>query len=71
MQFPGSYLGDYFFVDLCNRWIRSYDTANNTASGFATGLSSVVDLEVSNDGALYLLSRGTPGSVDKITSSSN
>jgi glucose/arabinose dehydrogenase len=71
VQFPGSYLGDYFFADLCNGWIRSYDTANNTASGFATGLSSVVDLEVSNDGALYLLSRGTPGSVDKITSSGN
>src|SRR5215211_3309821 len=71
VQFPGSYLGDYFFADLCNGWIRSYDTANNTASGFATGLSSVVDLEVSNEGALYLLSRGTPGSVDKITSSGN
>jgi glucose/arabinose dehydrogenase len=71
VQFPGSYLGDYFFADLCNGWIRSYDTANNTASGFATGLSSVVDLEVSNDGALYLLSRGTPGSVDEITSSGN
>jgi glucose/arabinose dehydrogenase len=67
VQFPSSYLGDYFFADLCNGWIRSYDTANNTASGFATGLSSVVDLEVSNDGALYLLSRGNPGTVDKIT----
>ena len=71
VRFPGSYLGDYFFADLCNGWIRSYDTTNKTASGFATGLSSVVDLEVSNDGALYLLSRGTPGSVDKITSSGN
>jgi glucose/arabinose dehydrogenase len=71
VQFPDSYLGDYFFADLCNGWIRSYDTATNTASGFATGLSSVVDLEVSNEGALYLLSRGTPGSVDKITASGN
>jgi glucose/arabinose dehydrogenase len=71
VRFPGSYLGDYFFADLCNGWIRSYDPATNTASGFVTGLSSVVDLEVSNDGALYLLSRGTPGSVDKITSSGN
>ena len=69
VQFPNSYLGDYFFADLCNGWIRSYDTANDTASGFATGLSSVVDLEVSKGGELYFLSRGNPGSVDKITSS--
>ena len=71
VQFPNSYLGDYFFADLCNGWIRSYDSQNNAASGFATGLSSVVDLEVSEDGALYLLSRGTPGTVDKITYSGN
>jgi glucose/arabinose dehydrogenase len=71
VQFPDSYRGDYFFADLCNGWIRSYDPANDTASGFATGLSSVVDLEVSNDGGLYLLSRGTPSTVDKITYSVN
>jgi glucose/arabinose dehydrogenase len=68
VQFPDSYLGDYFFADLCNGWVRSYD---NTASGFATNLSSVVDLEVSKDGELYLLSRGTPGSVGKIAYSRN
>jgi glucose/arabinose dehydrogenase len=71
VQFPDSYRGDYFFADLCNGWIRSYDPANDTASGFATGLSSVVDLEVSNDGELYFLSRGTPGSVGKIVYSGN
>jgi glucose/arabinose dehydrogenase len=69
VRFPDSYFGDYFFADLCNGWIRSYDTATDTASGFATGLSSVVDLEVSNDGELYFLSRGSPGTVGKITSS--
>jgi glucose/arabinose dehydrogenase len=70
VQFPDSY-GDYFFADLCNGWIRSYDSANDTASEFATGLSSVVDLEVSNNGELYFLSRGTPGTVNKITYSGN
>jgi glucose/arabinose dehydrogenase len=70
VQFPDSF-GDYFFADLCNGWIRSYDPANDTASGFATGLSSVVYLEVSNNAALYFLSRGTPGTVDKITYSGN
>jgi glucose/arabinose dehydrogenase len=66
-QFPDSYRGDYFFADLCSGWIRSYEPATDTASGFATGLSSVVDLEVSNSGELYLLSRDGPGSVGKIT----
>jgi glucose/arabinose dehydrogenase len=67
VQFPSSYVGDYFFADLCNGWIRKYDPSTKAATGFATGLSSVVDLEVSkNEGELYYLSRGSPGTVSKI-----
>jgi glucose/arabinose dehydrogenase len=64
--FPKGYLGDYFFADLCNGWIRRYDSASDTTRRFATGLSGLVDLEVGEDGELYLLSRTNPGSVDKI-----
>jgi glucose/arabinose dehydrogenase len=67
VRFPSGYVGDYFFADLCSGWIRRYDPSTVAATGFATGLSSVVDLEVSkNEGELYYLSRGTPGSVSKI-----
>jgi glucose/arabinose dehydrogenase len=67
VRFPSGYVGDYFFADLCSGWIRRYDPSTDAATGFATGLSSVVDLEVSkNEGELYYLSRGTPGSVGKI-----
>jgi glucose/arabinose dehydrogenase len=67
VRFPSGYVGDYFFADLCSGWIRRYDPSTDAATGFATGLSSVVDLEVSkNEGELYYLSRGTPGSVSKI-----
>jgi glucose/arabinose dehydrogenase len=67
VQFPSGYVGDYYFADLCNGWIRRYDPSTKAATGFATGLSGVVDLEVSkNEGELYYLSRGTPGSVSKI-----
>jgi hypothetical protein len=59
-------VGDYFFADLCNGWIRRYDPSTNAATGFATGLSGVVDLEVSEAGELYYLSRGSPGTVSKI-----
>jgi glucose/arabinose dehydrogenase len=57
-QFPLVYLGKYFFADFCAGWIRRLDPATLTVTGFATGLSSPVDLLVSPDGSLYYLIRG-------------
>jgi glucose/arabinose dehydrogenase len=57
-QFPRGYAGDYFFADFCGGWIRRRDAATGDVSGFATGLSNPVDLEVSKGGGLYYLSRG-------------
>ena len=57
-QFPASYTSKYFFADLCSGWIRVFDPATNTASGFATGVSSPVDLKVAADGSLYYLAIG-------------
>ena len=59
--------GDYFFADFCGGWIRRFDPATGTASGFATGIPSPVDLQVAPDGSLYYLARGT-GSVWKVES---
>jgi glucose/arabinose dehydrogenase len=64
-QFPAQYLGKYFFADFCGGWIRTLDPANNSATGFATGLSLPVDLSVGPDGSLYYLARGA-GAVYKI-----
>ena len=58
VQFPSSYVGQYFFADLCGGWIRLFDPANNTATGFATGINQPVDLKVGPDGSLYYLSIG-------------
>jgi len=66
-QFPPSYLGKYFFADLCSGWIRVFDPTTGTASGFATGISSPVDLQVGPDGALYYLSQGSGGQVFRIS----
>jgi glucose/arabinose dehydrogenase len=66
-QFPASYLGKYFFADLCSGWIRVFDPAAGTASGFATGLSTPVDLQVGPDGCLYYLQRGNSGQVFRVT----
>jgi glucose/arabinose dehydrogenase len=58
-QFPASFTGKYFFADLCSGWIRVFDPATGTASGFATGIGQPVDLKVGSDGSLYYLSIGS------------
>jgi glucose/arabinose dehydrogenase len=61
VQFPSTYVGKYFFADLCSGWIRVLDpsTTPATATGFATGINQPVDLKVADDGTLYYLSRGS------------
>jgi glucose/arabinose dehydrogenase len=69
-DFPDSFLGKYFFADFCSGWIRLFDPGPRTASAFASGISSPVDLQVAADGSLYYLERGT-GSVWKVESTLN
>ena len=58
-QFPASYVGDYFFGDLCNAWIQHYDPVTDTAAAFANSTTSnLVDMKVGSDGRLYYLARG-------------
>jgi hypothetical protein len=66
-QFPGSYLGKYFFGDLCSGWIRVFDPSTGAASGFATGVSTLVDLQLGPDGCLYYLARGNGGQVFRVS----
>jgi glucose/arabinose dehydrogenase len=57
VQFPASYVGKYFFADLCSGWIRVLDPATRTASPFASGAFSIVDLQVGGGGLLFYLMR--------------
>jgi hypothetical protein len=66
-QFPPSYTGKYFFADLCSGWIRVFDPAAGTATGFAIGISNPVDLHVGPDGALYYLAQGSGGQVFRVS----
>jgi len=55
-KFPASFIGKYFFADLCTGWIRTFDPSTGTAGDFATGIVQPVDLKVGPDGSLYYLS---------------
>ena len=66
LQFPASFVGKYFFGDLCSGWVRVLDPSNNTASSFAASISSLVDLKIGPDGALYYLARGNNGQVFRV-----
>lgn len=56
-RFPAQYAGDYFYADFCSGFIRVYDPVMDTDASFALNAGNPVDLEVSEDGYLYYLSR--------------
>ena len=66
-QFPASYVGKYFFADLCGGWIRVLDVNTRQATTFATGANMPVDIDVHSDGSMYYLQRGD-GTVRRVTS---
>lgn len=63
--YPEDFVGDYFFADFCNGWVRRYDPDEDRAYPFATGLPRTVDLQVGPDGDLYYLEREA-GSVNRV-----
>jgi glucose/arabinose dehydrogenase len=64
--FPASYIGRYFFADLCSGWISSINPASPAvATQFALSIANPVDLKVGPDGSLYYLARGA-GMVGRI-----
>jgi len=69
-RFPSQYVGDYFFSDYTQGWIKFLDSSNqvsgvnNPSTDFRSGRWPV-DLKVGADGALYYLSIGA-GAVYKI-----
>jgi len=72
VQFPASYVGKYFFSDLCGGWIRTVDPANAFAvADFASGISSPVKVRVGPNGSLYYLAGagGSSGAVFRIDAS--
>lgn len=69
VSFPASFVGKYFFGDLCGAWIYYIDPANPaTSTQFAIGTAGFISaLRVASDGSLYYVSR-TTGTLYRITS---
>lgn len=71
-NFPAEYAGRYFFGDYCGGFIRmSSAPGYTTATGFATGILSLVDIEVAGDGSLYYLARGNGGELYRVQYTAN
>jgi glucose/arabinose dehydrogenase len=60
VNFPASYVDDYFFADFCQGWIQSIDLSTKAVSTLipANSARSPVDIDVADDGSLYYLARG-------------
>jgi glucose/arabinose dehydrogenase len=66
-SFPASYINKYFFGDLCDPRLRTYDYATGAVEDFAGGFQQLVDSKVSQDGSLYTLMRGGGGALFRIS----
>lgn len=71
-NYPSTYVGKYFYQDLCNAWINYLDlTTGAVRHAFATGLpGQSLALDMGNDGNLYYLSRSA-GTLYRIIYSGN
>ena len=67
IQFPPEFIGKYFFADYCTGWINLFNPDTRSATTFASGISAPVDLQVSSDGSLYYLARGSGGVIGRIS----
>lgn len=70
-NFPSEYAGRYFFGDYCGGFIRTLSPPSYAQStGFATGIGSLVDIQVAADGTLYYLAR-SGGEVFRVAYTAN
>jgi hypothetical protein len=64
-QFPALYRDQYFFSDYGRGFVELLNPATTAASGFASGFSQPVDLDVASDGSLLVLQH--TGAIERIS----
>lgn len=67
-RFPAAYLGQYFFIDYCSKWIKMLDPATGQVSPFASGLptANTVYVKAAPNGSLYYLTTADPNGVGAV-----
>ena len=70
VTFPADHVGDYFFSDYSQNWIRRLDLETKTVSEFVSGADQVIDVDVAADGSLYYLTRAGEGRVYRVAPAS-
>lgn len=58
VRFPADFVGDFFFGDYCNGWIKRIDPATKAVSDFVTGINGLTGILSGDDGHLYYLAYG-------------
>jgi hypothetical protein len=66
VQFPASYVGKYFFAEVCTGWVRLFDPATNTATDFASDIFTSGRSESRQARESLLLSFGINGKVFRV-----
>ncbi|VTS07336.1 PQQ-dependent sugar dehydrogenase [Tuwongella immobilis] len=69
-QFPGEFVGDYFYMDFENGWINHFDPSTSESANFASELTGVLPtaLTTTPDGDLLYLSFGFGPAAGKLYS---
>lgn len=57
VKFPQTYIGRYFYADLCGGWVRTLNPTTKQSAAFASGFSSPVAIAVNSFGNLFVLQR--------------
>ncbi len=71
-NFPAEFAGRYFFGDFCGGFLRTLSPPDySTSTGFASGIDSLVDIAVHQDGSLYYLARGGGGDLFRVQFTAN
>lgn len=67
-NFPSDYAGRFFFGDYCGGFIRTLSAPDySSVATFATGVGSLVDIDIGPDGSLYYLQRNAGGELYRVT----
>ena len=67
--FPQEFVGDYFFADFAIGFIKRLDPTTNQVSDFGDEFGNVVDLDVTPQGDMLVLSRSNGGEIIRVSAS--